>query len=70
MERVQDDRSHRGVSGEMPGLRREGGESAAAAEPGAVQLALRGRGGSSLRECIRAASGAALNRFCKKSSVL
>src|SRR5712692_4141614 len=44
----------------MPGLRSEGGEGAAAAEQSTVQQALRGGGGSSLRECIGAASGAAL----------
>ena len=50
-------RSHRGVSGPVPGMRREDREGAATAEQGAVQQTLRGRGGRGMRECAGTASG-------------
>src|SRR5262249_23712512 len=48
--RISDDRGHRVVSSEVPGLRPESGEGAAVAEQGAVQQALRGCRRASLRE--------------------
>ena len=60
LESSSDHRAHRGVSGEMSGLRSKGREGAAAAEQGAVQQALRGRGGAGVRERGGAPGGAAV----------
>ena len=60
MERISGDRGCGGVSGEMPGLRREGGEDAATAEQGAVQQALRGCVGQA---CESAAARQVARRF-------
>jgi hypothetical protein len=59
MERIPGDGGGGSASLAMPGLRGESGEDRATAVQGAVQQAIRGDRGGSLRECRRQSGGAA-----------